>query len=353
VEVITTTAGLSDWPAEQTGVPLLRRGVSVTYYPVDQPTGAIRSKALLADLPRRLQGVNLLHLSAIWQPLGPAVQRLAAGARVPVISSLRGALGPYSFSRSAWKKFPYYWLVERPLLLRAAALHVTSAQESDELRRWPLALTPQRPPSWLLPNPLDPLCFAEPLAPAEPRSVQRQLLVCGRHHHKKGLDLLAPVLAGLADQAWQLWLVGPDQDGSAAALKRQLARCGLASRISCLPLQTGAELTALFQRADLLLMPSRHENFGNVALEALACACPVLLSQAVGAAADLERVMAAEPWGAVLPRRVAAWQAWLRQWLLAPRRRPSPDPLRAYAGSTAVAERCLQAYQRLLAGMAP
>jgi glycosyltransferase involved in cell wall biosynthesis len=34
-------------------------------------------------------------------------------------------------------------------------------------------------------------------------------------------------------------------------------------------------------------MPSRHENFGNVAVEALACGCRALLSDHVGAAEDL------------------------------------------------------------------
>ena len=56
VEVLTTTAGLPDWPPGRTGVPLTIRGVSVTYYPVDRHgPGPIRSRALLAALPQRLE----------------------------------------------------------------------------------------------------------------------------------------------------------------------------------------------------------------------------------------------------------------------------------------------------------
>jgi hypothetical protein len=52
VEVLTTTAGLPDWPADRTGVPLQQGGVTVTYHPVDrQGPGPIRSRALLAALP--------------------------------------------------------------------------------------------------------------------------------------------------------------------------------------------------------------------------------------------------------------------------------------------------------------
>ena len=120
VEVITTNAGLPDWPAEQLGVPVWQQGVRVVRYPVDRATGAIRSRALEAALPFHLARAELLHLSAVWQPLGLPVQRAAHRAGVPVVHSLRGALGPYGLGRGWWKKWPYFLLRERPLLQRAA-----------------------------------------------------------------------------------------------------------------------------------------------------------------------------------------------------------------------------------------
>ena len=141
------------------------------------------------------------------------------------------------------------------------------------------------PPRWLLPNPLELAAFGfdpqQRLAwrtTHQPKAKEPLFLVCGRHHHKKGLDLLAPVFKALAHLPWHFALVGPDEDGSAAALEQSLRCHGLGERLLRLPLQQATELPALFAAADLLLMPSRHENFGNVALEALACGCPVLLS---------------------------------------------------------------------------
>jgi hypothetical protein len=92
--VVTTNAGLPQLPPEQLGQPQLRHGVMVTYFPVNQPNGPIQSKALLAALPAALEGVDLLHISAIWQPLGIPVQRAALARGIPVLASLRGALGP-------------------------------------------------------------------------------------------------------------------------------------------------------------------------------------------------------------------------------------------------------------------
>jgi hypothetical protein len=84
VEVITTSAGLPDWPAERLGVPEQWGGVRVVRYPVDRAGGAIRSRALEAALASHLGRADLLHLSAVWQPLGLPVQRAAHRAGVPV-----------------------------------------------------------------------------------------------------------------------------------------------------------------------------------------------------------------------------------------------------------------------------
>ncbi|MEB3242543.1 MAG: glycosyltransferase [Cyanobacteriota bacterium] len=345
VEVITTNAGLPDWPASLPGVPENRGGVRVVRYPVDRAAGTIRSRALVEALPAHLARADLLHLSAIWQPLGLPVQRAAHRAGVPVVHSLRGALGPYGLGRGWWKKWPYYLLRERPLLQKAAMLHCTSRQEVEEIR-W-LGL---RPRPWILPNSIDLATLRHD--PARGLAWRRQqglpaedplLLVAGRLHHKKGLDLLPPVLGALADRPWRLVVIGNDDDGSGRSLRRGLERRGLAARCLWLPALPAAELVAPYNAADLLLLPSRHENFGNVVLEALACGCGAMVTPSVGMGDGDVRVV---------ERRRDAWIEALGAWLRQPRR-PGGAVARAVAerySGAAIAREALACYAAILRG---
>ena len=319
--VLTTNAGLPQLPPEQLGRPLLRNGVMVTYHPVDRPNGPIQSKALLAALPAALEGVDLLHISAIWQPLGIPVQRAALARGIPVLASLRGALGPYSLRQGWWKKLPWFLWLERPLLQRAAGLHVTTRQEERELAGLGL-----RSPRFLLPNPLD-LQTLRPdpalgLRWREQRGLDATtplLLVCGRQHHKKGLDLLPAAMAPLANRPWTLLLVGADDDGSGARLRANFGRAGLGDRLHWIDTLPAEDLAGVYNAADLLLLPSRHENFGNVVVEAMACGVAVLISDRTGVGDDLIEAAPAD-FGAVLPRHAGIWSRWLAVWLQAPRR---------------------------------
>lgn len=307
VRVITTNAGLPDFPPEQLGIPQDVNGVQVTYYPVDQHSGAIRSTALVSALPGLMLWADLLHLSSIWQPLGLSVQKAAHAAGVPVIQTLRGALGPYSWKHGWWKKIPYFFLKERPLLQRASAMHCTTLQEAREVSRLRL-----KPPITIIPNPLDLSQFrCSPDVGTVwrdkmnlPRD-QTLFLVAGRLHHKKGLDLLPRALKSVAHLPWQILFIGNDEDGTGTLLKRELSKHGLNGRCHWLPLLPSDDLLGPYNAADWLLMPSRHENFGNVAIEALACGCGVLLTQDVGVAGSISSC----PQVYVAPRRLSSWSA--------------------------------------------
>lgn len=322
VRVITTNAGLPDWPKNQLGKTVHERGVEVVRYPVDRQGGIIRSTALEKEISYMLDGTDLLHISAVWQPLGQAVQKAAIRKDIPILHSLRGGLGPYSMRQKWWKKIPYFILREKALLQQAAALHVTSEQEEREVNWLHL-----KAPCKMLPNPVD---FSALEINKDARSEWRKkleiepdialMLVCGRQHHKKGLDLIPRVLRGLESKTeWAVVLVGEDEDGSGKSLIHEFWKAGIRSRLITIPSMPSRELKGIYNAADILLLPSRHENFGNVVVEAMACGCSVLISDRVGIASELRKGAPSE-FGAVLPRKSVLWREWLNKWLEEPKR---------------------------------
>ena len=305
VRVITTNAGLPDFPRDQLCVPQHVNGVEVTYYPVDHPRGTIRSKALVEALAEHMSWAEILHLSSIWQPLGIPVQEAAHSAGVPVIQTPRGALGPYSWRRGWWKKAPYFLFRERPLLQLAAALHCTTNQEVSELGCLFL-----KPTTNVLPNSLDLSQLWCDNALGQQFRISNGLpldqplfLVAGRLHHKKGLDLIPEALNKLANKRWQILFVGTDSDGTAARLRRAFHHHGLADRAHWLPALPADHLIGPYNAADWLLLPSRHENFGNVVIEALACGCGVITSDKVGVSDMLD----ATPGVFIARRTLSSW----------------------------------------------
>ena len=104
------------------------------------------------------------------------------------------------------------------------------------------------------------------------------LLAVGRLHPVKGYDILIDALAGLP--AAHLWIAG--EGPQRAALEAQIARLGLGPRVRLLGWR--AHTTPLYRAADITVVPSRSEGFGNVILEAWAHGVPVVASACDGPA---------------------------------------------------------------------
>ena len=348
VRVITTNAGLPDFPKDQLGILQSVNGVQVIYYSVDDESGPIRSCSLVEALPDHMAWADLLHLSSIWQPLGISVQNAAHVAGLPIIQTLRGALGPYSWRRGWWKKIPYFFLQERPLLQRAAALHCTTMQEAREIS-W-LGL---EPPVEILPNPIDfsQLHYSQKLGEEWRERVGIPLgipllLVAGRLHHKKGLDLLPKVLKTISDRPWQMVVIGKDYDGTGHILRRRLRLLGLEGRCHWFDSLPADQLLGPYNASDWLLLPSRHENFGNVAAEALACGCGVLLTHNVGCAEMLRSCKGVR----TFPRTVTAWNVAISTILDEPRPGISASRfIQDLLAVQSVAKRVSDTYQSLMA----
>ncbi len=160
------------------------------------------------------------------------------------------------------------FLVTRPML-RAADQVVFI---SDTVRT-AFASTAVAPPPLLLFNGVDASVFRP--APASRRAATRAglaiaddrpvLLFVGRFVEKKGLAIVRRAAA--ARPEWQFLLAGHGPIDPAA--------WGLAN-VRVLHDRAGATLAALYQAADMLILPSVGEGFPLVVQEAMACGLPVI-----------------------------------------------------------------------------
>jgi glycosyltransferase involved in cell wall biosynthesis len=287
VTVFTTDVHGADTLDVPRSVPVSLDGVTVWYFPVALPRRLYRSPAMGAAL-RRVAAFDLAHLHSVFLWPTAAAARAAVRAGVPYIVAPRGMLVAELLRQRGWlRKRLWIDLVERRTLAGAAALHATSQLEGAEAAQLGLAL----PPVHVVPNgveqePWDASREAELAAPVRAALGRRPLLLfLGRVSWKKGLDRLIRALALVPGAT--LAVAGNDEEGYRATLMRLAGEAGVAERVLHLGPVRGADKAALLDGADLLLLTSYSENFGNVVLEAMAAGLPVVVTPEVGLAATV------------------------------------------------------------------
>ncbi len=107
--------------------------------------------------------------------------------------------------------------------------------------------------------------------------LQQVMVFAGRIQPLKGLDLAIETLSEASCDA-HLFVVGgasgPDGADHELAARSRAEALGLSERVTFVGPLPQLELADYFRAADLLIVPSRSETFGLVALEAAACGTP-------------------------------------------------------------------------------
>ena len=259
-------------------------------------------------------------LSAHWWLSGLAGLRLRAWWRVPMefrphsLALARNrALVDLALARSPARSQCEARIIDRADLLVAGS----ESESADLMGHYGTPVGKVR----VIPCGVDPELFR----PGDPQRARDRLGVdltarhllayVGRLDTIKGVELAIETLAALSDH-WpsldvELLLVGGSTDPvryrqQVAALRHRVNWQAAAGRVHFIPAQPHRSLPSVYQAADLLLMPSRTETFGLVALEAQACGTPVVASRA----GSLPEVVSDRITGALVTRRDPG--AWAR-----------------------------------------
>jgi len=122
------------------------------------------------------------------------------------------------------------------------------------------------------------------------------ILFLGRLSAKKSPDLLLESFAQVPEtiDGKQVWLAfaGPDESGMQLRLQELARAKKVDSRVVFNGPVFGNMKWSAYRDADVFVLPSQNENFGNTAAEAAACGTPVVITKNCGVARLLDGIAA-------------------------------------------------------------
>jgi glycosyltransferase involved in cell wall biosynthesis len=234
--------------------------------------------------------IDLVHSHGLWTDVNRLAADIARRRSLPHLLAPCGMLAPGALRRHWWKKVPVrFWFQDRALR-ETRCLHAKSHKEYEDIRRFglrnPVAIIPNAilSPLSSLPSPLFDFRRSHQIA-----DNRRIVLFLGRLHPVKGLPRLLQAWArvqksvvsgqwsrGPSSCNWHLVLAGPDEGGHRRELESLVAELGCQNSVRFTGELNDKQKWGALAAADLFVMPSDFENFGNAIVEAMSCAIPVI-----------------------------------------------------------------------------
>jgi glycosyltransferase involved in cell wall biosynthesis len=237
----------------------------------------------------RLQNFDVVHIFGLYDLLGPAVGAACRKRNLAYVLEPIGMFVP--IVRNLWLKRMYHALWGTRLLQGASAVIATSEQEVEELVAGGLLRTRvvlrrngvEVPPSW--PE------RGKFRKSQDISGEEKLVLFLGRLSTKKSPDLLLKAFAELSHRSsgilMRLVFAGPDEGAVKSELEQMASQLGIRGKVQFAGPVFGEMKWAAYRDADVFVLPSQNENFGNSAAEAVAAGTPVIVTEQCGIAALL------------------------------------------------------------------
>jgi glycosyltransferase involved in cell wall biosynthesis len=264
-----------------------QEGIEVRYLPW-MGRGAWQVPLGMGTLAAAIRQSDVVHCYGLYNLLCPTATFLACRARRLVVLEPLGMYIPRA--RSLWAKRLYHGLFTSWMSRSAARVVAASPGEMEELAE----LVESRR-LVLRRNGIDLEAFQALPSPDGFRVAhgilddERVILYVGRISPIKNLEQLVQAFHDASLERSRLVLVGPALEPDYARnLADLIAKLGLDGRILLTgPLYGDDKLSAL-AAADLFVLPSLSESYGNAAAEAVAAGLPVLLTDTCGIAPQID-----------------------------------------------------------------
>lgn len=239
-----------------------------------------------------LRRFDLVHIYGMYDLLGPAVGHSCRRERIPYVLEPMGMYRP--IVRNLALKKLHHRLFGARLAARARFVIATSEQEQRELATAGIDLGRIALRRNGVDVPGNPPARGEFRIKWNLRPDTKVILFLGRIVSKKRPDLLIQAFAdwrlrsSLAQNS-VLVIAGPDEGNRyRSRLKSLVQSLGLCDNVFFVgPLYENEKWRA-YRDADVFVLPSENENFGNTAAEAVACGTPVIVTDCCGIASFIK-----------------------------------------------------------------
>jgi glycosyltransferase involved in cell wall biosynthesis len=269
------------------GWRLREKGVQAIYLPTWLRYRALSwNPAVKRYCRARLQSFDAVHIFGLYDLLGAAVAAACRERNVRYVLEPIGMFVP--IVRNLWLKRMYHLVWGRGMFQGARAVIATSSQEVEELVSGGVS----REKIVLRRNGAEaPASLPERGTFRETQEISREaklVLFLGRLSPKKSPELLlhafASLPAELGGKPLMLVYAGPDEGGMQRQLNQKASQLGVRARVKFAGPLFEAAKWAAYRDADVFVLPSKNENFGNTAAEAVAAGTPVIVTEQCGIA---------------------------------------------------------------------
>jgi len=286
-ERIAGTAGEKYFARSTFGWTGEERGVKAVYLPTWLRYRATSWNPTVGRFMReRIAEFDAAHIFGLYDLLGPAAAKACVERGVPYVVEPIGMFVP--IVRNVRMKRIYHRWYGKRMLANAARVIATSEQEIEELAGGGV------PPDKIV---LRRNGVMKPEKSPERGNFRRKygisqtdlmVLFLGRLSEKKSPDLLltafAKIPANVGEREVRLVFAGPDEQGMEARLRGLAKGLKVADRVIFSGAVFEDEKWAAYRDADVFVLPSQNENFGNTAAEAAAVGTPVIVTENCGVA---------------------------------------------------------------------